>query len=151
VKLVGSRTTPTASRIAYHADREVVTGHQPPIQCRKPGHRFGGPQSRQQRMRVRVQLSEGRAAPDRKPLDDHTLRGCATSRPESLLLWLIQGANDVRVVQAESDNLVDALRDRGVGVDYLVDEGHDAVNPENVIGMWHAFSRFLGRHLRGRA
>jgi dipeptidyl aminopeptidase/acylaminoacyl peptidase len=68
-------------------------------------------------------------------------------------LLVIQGANDVRVVQAESDNLVNALRDRGVEVDYLVqsDEGHGAVNPENVIQTWDAISRFLARHLGGRA
>jgi dipeptidyl aminopeptidase/acylaminoacyl peptidase len=68
-------------------------------------------------------------------------------------LLVIQGANDVRVVRAESDNLVNALRDRGVEVDYLVqaDEGHGAVNPENVIETWGAISRFLARHLGGRA
>ncbi len=68
-------------------------------------------------------------------------------------LLVIQGANDVRVVQAESDNLVDALRARGVAVEYLIqtDEGHGAVNPENTIEMWHAISRFLAEHLGGRA
>ena len=68
-------------------------------------------------------------------------------------LLVIQGANDVRVVQAESDNLVTALRARGVEVDYLVqaDEGHGAVNSENVFRMWHAISGFLSRHLGGRA
>ena len=68
-------------------------------------------------------------------------------------LLVIQGANDVRVVHAESDNLVDALRDRGGEVEYLVqsDEGHGAVNPENVIEMWQAISRFLARHVGGRA
>lgn len=54
-------------------------------------------------------------------------------------LLVIQGANDVRVVQAESDNLVNALRARDVDVEYLVQgaEGHGAVNPENVMEMWH--------------
>jgi dipeptidyl aminopeptidase/acylaminoacyl peptidase len=68
-------------------------------------------------------------------------------------LLVIQGANDVRVVQAESDNLVNALRDRGVEVEYLIqrDEGHGAVNPESVIEMWGAISRFLARQLGGRA
>ncbi|KRE27169.1 peptidase [Mycobacterium sp. Soil538] len=67
-------------------------------------------------------------------------------------LMVIQGANDVRVVQAESDNLVAALRARGVDVEYLIqsDEGHGAVNPENVIEMYSAVSRFLARHLGGR-
>ncbi|MGE0220193.1 alpha/beta fold hydrolase [Mycolicibacterium sp.] len=67
-------------------------------------------------------------------------------------LLVIQGANDVRVVQAESDNLVNALRERGVEVDYLVqaDEGHGAVNAENTIEMWEAISRFFAKHLGGR-
>nr|ABP46862.1 peptidase S9, prolyl oligopeptidase active site domain protein [Mycolicibacterium gilvum PYR-GCK] len=68
-------------------------------------------------------------------------------------LFVIQGANDVRVVQAESDNLVNALRDRGVEVDYLIqtDEGHGAVNAENTIEMWEAVVRFFARHIGGRA
>jgi dipeptidyl aminopeptidase/acylaminoacyl peptidase len=67
-------------------------------------------------------------------------------------LLVIQGANDVRVVKAESDNLVAALRGRGVEVEYLVkdDEGHGFVNPDNVIEMYHAVDRFLAEHLGGR-
>jgi dipeptidyl aminopeptidase/acylaminoacyl peptidase len=68
-------------------------------------------------------------------------------------LLVIQGANDVRVVQAESDNLVAGLRARGVDVEYLVkeDEGHGFVNPNNTIDMWHAVDRFLEAHLGSRA
>lgn len=68
-------------------------------------------------------------------------------------LLVIQGANDVRVVQAESDNLVNALRARGVEVEYLVQttEGHGAINPENIIEMYSAIERFFARHLGGRA
>jgi dipeptidyl aminopeptidase/acylaminoacyl peptidase len=67
-------------------------------------------------------------------------------------LLVIQGANDVRVVQAESGNLVEALRARGVEVEYMVkdDEGHGFVNQENVIDMYRAIERFLGEHLGGR-
>jgi dipeptidyl aminopeptidase/acylaminoacyl peptidase len=67
-------------------------------------------------------------------------------------LLVIQGANDSRVVQAESDNLVEALRARGVGVEYLVkaDEGHGFLNPDNQIDMNHAVERFLSQHLGGR-
>ena len=66
-------------------------------------------------------------------------------------LLVIQGANDVRVVQAESDNLVAALRARGVDVEYMVkeDEGHGFVNPDNVIDMFRAVDRFLAEHLGG--
>lgn len=68
-------------------------------------------------------------------------------------LLVIQGANDSRVVQAESDNLVNALRARGVEVEYLVngDEGHGFLNPDNQIDMYHAVERFLAEHLGGRA
>ncbi|MDX1892318.1 S9 family peptidase [Mycolicibacterium sp. 050158] len=67
-------------------------------------------------------------------------------------LLVIQGANDSRVVQAESDNLVQALRDRGVEVEYLLkqDEGHGFLNPDNQIDMYGAVERFLARHLGGR-
>ncbi|MGV0597008.1 alpha/beta fold hydrolase [Mycolicibacterium porcinum] len=67
-------------------------------------------------------------------------------------LLVIQGANDSRVVQAESDNLVAALRQRGVEVEYMVkeDEGHGFLNPDNQIDMYHAVERFLAEHLGGR-
>ncbi|MDT5078778.1 MAG: hypothetical protein QOJ80_3415 [Mycobacterium sp.] len=64
-------------------------------------------------------------------------------------LLVIQGANDSRVVQAESDNLVEALRARGVEVEYMVknDEGHGFVNPDNLIDMYRVVERFLAEHL----
>ncbi|MGV0744831.1 alpha/beta fold hydrolase [Mycolicibacterium sp. XJ870] len=67
-------------------------------------------------------------------------------------LLVVQGANDSRVVQAESDNMVEALRKRGVEVEYLVkaDEGHGFLNPDNQIDMYHAVERFLAQHLGGR-
>ena len=67
-------------------------------------------------------------------------------------LLVIQGANDSRVVQAESDNLVAALRARGVDVEYMIkdDEGHGFVNPDNLIDMYQLVERFLAEHLGGR-
>ena len=67
-------------------------------------------------------------------------------------LMVAQGANDARVVQAESDNIVEALRARGVDVEYMVkdDEGHGFINPENQIDFYRAVERFLARHLGGR-
>ncbi|WP_280338942.1 S9 family peptidase [Nocardia neocaledoniensis] len=67
-------------------------------------------------------------------------------------LLVAQGANDVRVVQAESDNIVASLRDRGVPVEYLVaeDEGHGFANPENQIRFYRAVERHFARHLGGR-
>lgn len=67
-------------------------------------------------------------------------------------LLVVQGANDVRVVQAESDNIVAALRARGVEVEYMVkkDEGHGFLNPENQIDLFLATERFLAQYLGGR-
>lgn len=67
-------------------------------------------------------------------------------------LLVAQGANDVRVVQAESDNIVAALRARGVEVEYMVkaDEGHGFLNPENQIDLHRATERFLAQHVGGR-
>ncbi|MFI1760149.1 S9 family peptidase [Streptomyces sp. NPDC020571] len=67
-------------------------------------------------------------------------------------LLVVQGANDVRVVKAESDNLVEALRARGAEVEYLVfdNEGHMFVNSENLIAMFGAAEQFLAQHLGSR-
>ncbi|WP_047871668.1 S9 family peptidase, partial [Nocardiopsis sp. RV163] len=67
-------------------------------------------------------------------------------------LMVAQGANDARVVKAESDNIVAALRERGVDVEYLLkeDEGHGFVNPENQLDLHRTAERFLARHLGGR-
>ncbi|MCD2188414.1 alpha/beta hydrolase family protein [Actinomycetospora soli] len=68
-------------------------------------------------------------------------------------LMVFQGANDVRVPQAESDTIVASLRARGVEVDYRVyaDEGHMFAQTENLIDMFRATERFLAEHLGGRA
>ncbi|MGD9695585.1 MAG: alpha/beta fold hydrolase [Thermoleophilia bacterium] len=68
-------------------------------------------------------------------------------------LLVIQGANDPRVTKAESDQIVAALRARGVAVEYMVkdDEGHGFVKPENRLDMYGAIERFLSVHLGGRS
>jgi len=67
-------------------------------------------------------------------------------------LLVAQGANDVRVVRAESDNIVASLRERGVPVEYLVaeDEGHGFANPENRMRLYRAIERHFAEHLGGR-
>jgi dipeptidyl aminopeptidase/acylaminoacyl peptidase len=64
-------------------------------------------------------------------------------------LLVVQGANDVRVVKAEADNIVEALRARGVPVEYLVaeDEGHGFANSENLITMFRAIEEHFAEHL----
>lgn len=64
-------------------------------------------------------------------------------------LLIAHGANDARVPRAESDTIVDSLRERGVAVDYLLaaDEGHGFGNPENQISLQHAIEKHFARHL----
>jgi dipeptidyl aminopeptidase/acylaminoacyl peptidase len=67
-------------------------------------------------------------------------------------LLIFQGANDPRVKQAESDQIVIALRDRGYPVEYLVapDEGHGIADETNRLAVFAAIERFLAAHLGGR-
>ena len=67
-------------------------------------------------------------------------------------LMVIQGANDPRVTKQESDQIVAALKDRGIDVEYIVadDEGHGFVKPENRMRAYRAIELFLAEHLGGR-
>lgn len=64
-------------------------------------------------------------------------------------LFIAQGANDPRVNKAESDQMVEALRKRGVEVEYMVkdNEGHGFHNQENRFDFYRAMERFLKAHL----
>ena len=64
-------------------------------------------------------------------------------------LLIAQGAKDPRVVKSESDQMVDAMRKRGVEVEYLVkdNEGHGFRNEENRFEFYEAMERFLARHI----
>lgn len=65
-------------------------------------------------------------------------------------LLVVQGANDPRVLQVESDELVAAVRANNVPVEYLLfpDEGHGFLRRENNISASEAYVRFLDQHLR---
>ncbi len=64
-------------------------------------------------------------------------------------LMVLQGKNDPRVLKAESDEIVDAARKRGVPVEYMVfeDEGHGFVKKENQIKGYRAVLDFLNTYL----
>jgi len=64
-------------------------------------------------------------------------------------LLVIQGAQDPRVVKAESDQLVESLRARGGTVDYLVfeDEGHGLLKKANEHRAYKTITEFLLKHL----
>ncbi len=67
-------------------------------------------------------------------------------------LLIAQGANDPRVKQDESEQIVAALREAGIEHDYLLfpDEGHGFAKPENRLRFYAAAERFLARYLDGR-
>jgi dipeptidyl aminopeptidase/acylaminoacyl peptidase len=68
-------------------------------------------------------------------------------------LLIAQGANDPRVKQAESEQIVAALREAGIDHEYMLfpDEGHGFAKPANRLVFYAAAERFLARHLGGRA
>ncbi|MCB9149597.1 MAG: S9 family peptidase [Caldilineaceae bacterium] len=65
-------------------------------------------------------------------------------------MLVIQGANDPRVVEKESSDLVDALRAQGKEIDYLVfaNEGHDVIKYENKVRCYNAITTFFAQHLK---
>ncbi|WP_428268532.1 alpha/beta fold hydrolase [Haliangium sp.] len=67
-------------------------------------------------------------------------------------LLVIQGANDPRVLQVESDEIVAAVKKNGVPVEYVVfpDEGHGFDKRQNRVTASETFIRFLDVHLRAR-
>lgn len=68
-------------------------------------------------------------------------------------LMVLQGANDPRVLQVESDEIVAAVRENGVPVEYVLfeDEGHGFRKKENEIEGYGKILTFLDTHLRGEA
>ena len=68
-------------------------------------------------------------------------------------LLIAQGANDPRVKQAESDQIVAEMRRNGQQVEYLVfpDEGHGFARPENRLTFYAAAEQFLSMYLGGRS
>ncbi|MEO1436796.1 MAG: S9 family peptidase [Bacteroidota bacterium] len=64
-------------------------------------------------------------------------------------LLIAQGAMDPRVAKAESDQMVEALRQNGLDVEYLLkeDEGHGFRKEENRIEFYEAMEHFLEKHM----
>ncbi len=88
---------------------------------------------------------EGRALlQERSPLH----RVDAIARP----LLIGQGANDPRVKQAESDQIVQAMQAKGIDVTYVrfPDEGHGFARPENNLAFYAVTEAFLSEVLGGR-
>jgi len=68
-------------------------------------------------------------------------------------LLIAQGANDPRVKQAESEQIVAALEKAGIAHDYMLfpDEGHGFAKPDNRLEFYAEADKFLARYLGGRA
>jgi dienelactone hydrolase len=77
------------------------------------------------------------------------------SRVEAIRIPLLiaQGANDPRVKQAESEQIVAALAKADIDHEYLLfpDEGHGFAKPENRLRFYDHADRFLARYLGGAA
>jgi len=67
-------------------------------------------------------------------------------------IMIAQGANDPRVPQMESDQVVETMKEKGIEYEYLVypDEGHGFLKPENRLDFYAAAEKFLAKHLGGR-
>ena len=67
-------------------------------------------------------------------------------------LLIGHGANDARVKRTESDQIVGAMKEKGIPVTYLLypDEGHGFGRPENSISFTAVTEAFLAEHLGGR-
>lgn len=68
-------------------------------------------------------------------------------------LLVLQGANDPRVVKAESDEIVQAIKNNNGVVEYLVfdDEGHGLTKTSNEVRAYKGILEFLERYLKGQA
>ena len=64
-------------------------------------------------------------------------------------LFIAQGANDPRVKKSESDQIVEALKNEGIEVPYMVkdNEGHGFYNQENQFDFYREMEKFLKKHI----
>jgi dipeptidyl aminopeptidase/acylaminoacyl peptidase len=67
-------------------------------------------------------------------------------------LFISCGANDPRVNRAESDQMVAALKKRGVPVVYMVkdNEGHGFSDQDNLFEYFEAMEKFLDKHFKNK-
>jgi predicted esterase len=80
--------------------------------------------------------------------DGHLAR--TARRPHQDAAVRPQGERDPRVNKAESDQMVEALKKRGVDVQYMVkdNEGHSFSNEENQFEFYEAMDKFFTQHLK---
>jgi dipeptidyl aminopeptidase/acylaminoacyl peptidase len=99
--------------------------------------------------RIALYAEMGDPVKDRKMLEEVSplLHANLIRKP----LIVLQGANDPRVIRAESDEIVAAVKKNGVTAEYIVfdDEGHGFTKKANQIAGYSAVLRFLDQHLKG--
>jgi dipeptidyl aminopeptidase/acylaminoacyl peptidase len=63
---------------------------------------------------------------------------------------ILQGANDPRVLQVESDEMVEAVREKGGVAEYVLfdDEGHGFSKTANQVRGWNAVLEFTDKYLK---
>ena len=98
----------------------------------------------------RMRMGDETTAEGRRLLEDRS----PLNRVDSIVrpMLIAQGANDVRVVAAESEQIVAAMQRRNIPVTYLyyTDEGHGFYRPENRRSFTAVAEAFLAQHLGGR-
>ncbi len=97
----------------------------------------------------RVRIGDNTTEEGRAFLENRSPINHAENVTRPLLIG--QGANDPRVRQNESEQIVNALEKRGIPVTYLVfpDEGHGFARPENNMAFFAVAEAFLAKHLGG--
>lgn len=97
-----------------------------------------------------ARVGDPRTEAGRKLLEERSPLNHADKITKPLLIG--QGANDPRVKQAESDQIVSLLDANGIPVTYILypDEGHGFARPENALSFNAVVEAFLTEHLGGR-
>jgi dipeptidyl aminopeptidase/acylaminoacyl peptidase len=97
-----------------------------------------------------IRVGDYKSAEGRKFLEERSPLNRADRIVRPLLIG--QGANDVRVKAAESEQIVAAMQRHGIPVTYIYypDEGHGLVRPENRRSFAGVTEAFLAQHLGGR-
>lgn len=98
-----------------------------------------------------TRVGDPRTEEGRKLLDSRSPLTYAERISKPLLIG--QGANDPRVKQTESDQIVKAMQEKNIPVTYVIysDEGHGFARPENRLSFFAVSELFLSQHLGGRA
>ena len=98
-----------------------------------------------------TRLGDHRTADGRKFLESRSPLTFVDRISKPLLI--AQGANDPRVKQAESDQIVSAMKAKNIPVVYALfpDEGHGFAKPENNVAFMAITEAFFATHLKGRA